>query len=204
MKIRISGPIIAFTLIELLITISIIAILASMLLPSLQKARGKAKELKCAANLKQLGTAFFMYADEHDGYLPVSGGSPNRWCQTSIPPYTNDKGQRTPLYLCPSDSSKYNPTYYSTVSYGYKIPLHGKKLSKQNKPSLALLLCDNADTGDGNTPYDVSWYYATNGILALAKQRHSGGINICFLDGHMKFWRTSIPTSSSDDFWLAQ
>ncbi|MGD0060622.1 MAG: prepilin-type N-terminal cleavage/methylation domain-containing protein [Verrucomicrobiia bacterium] len=78
----------AFTLVELLVVIAVIAILAGLLLPALSKARAVAMEAKCAANLRSWGQAFYLYAVDYNSYLP----------------HTDDEGRNDPPFT-------YNPKY---------------------------------------------------------------------------------------------
>src|ERR1043166_4645187 len=86
-----------FTLIELLVVVAIIAILAALLLPALRGARDKAKQIQCAANLKQIGIAALLYAGDNNDCVPFFYQTGTRWGDISyswasmINPYLTQK-----------------------------------------------------------------------------------------------------------------
>lgn len=93
-NIRITSSRRAFTLIEMLVVIAIIALLAALIVPGVNKAFASAKRTSCASNLRQVGIAIFQYATNNQGYLPPvrDGGwsSGQTWMET-ISPYLGEE-----------------------------------------------------------------------------------------------------------------
>ena len=125
----------AFTLIELLVVIAIIAILAAILFPVFAQAREKARQASCQSNLKQMGVAFLMYAQDYDELFPSPGGSSavpawdtidNKTGSSPVlDPYLKNRGKSlTQVFNCPDNPTKPvgTPPAIGTSTYYLNFP----------------------------------------------------------------------------------
>ena len=120
----------AFTLIELMVVVAILAVLIAILLPSLARARQQAMQVKCAANLKGLGLGMLHYANDQNGYLPELWRGEGFWAAQLVP-YVKIRrskvGSRNGLLRCPADE---NPPYmYLTGPQAGQVASEGEKIT---------------------------------------------------------------------------
>ena len=215
-----------FTLIELLITIAIIAILAGMLLPALNSARGKARTATCSSNLKGFALGMMTYAGDCNDYsVPkyTENGVDKNWTsnlyyrkimqQIEIPSDTNhvcwNKAMRCPEAQSPPEwEAQYAKEGRVSLGKAYSMVVtpdskHPLRFSDICEPSRAYLFLDGkVETANKLiAPYGPDGYFSvggeTTGQMINPAPRHNASFNVAHWDGHVSSKSASLIASDN-------
>lgn len=198
----------AFSLVEILVCLGIMAVLAGMLIPALDRWRRSADNVACVNNLRQLYTYLNFYAADHNGAFPAASDLTTgySWWLTmqnyiNQPDQTVDIGKKT-IFLCPAAFRSY-PAGKARRTYGmncegipdWRIPI---RPLQSGRPTQTILLIDSscpslATSGDGSQYFRVT---ASPTLTVSADPRHDQKVNCLFLDGHVESFRGTDPLMS--------
>ena len=194
-------------MIELLVVIAVIAILASLLLPTLGKAKGRAHTVSCLNNLRQIGLATQIYIQDHEDELPRSQHTNDSWV-ASLAPYLG----ATNVYRCPKDPHPTRHYTYLLNDFLLNGAVPGRNFSRIDaipNPTDTLFMTEAHEQNTHSDHYHFTATDPTEGgygplefSLQVAVRRHDQKANYLFLDWHVETrpWRsvkTDLPTLGS-------
>jgi len=188
-----------FTLIELLVVIAIIGILASLMMPALARAKSKGKDTACLNNLRQMGIALMLYADENNSTLPLAEPLPSNPLNKQKPMpricdalakhvgFTPNGTNSSQVFRCPSDTEAVGyPSPYERAtryqregsSYQFAYEYAGRKLDALGNSGRGRIAIQRGHQ-DIRLMYDYQNFHLNSG------RGQSRTKNVLYADGHV-------------------